>query len=146
LLDQQGQRLWRNLTGSRKPIDRNTAAMQAMQMDRVVEEQTIRNIRRYCENIGMPEVSETAVLAYLAAKDGVSEAAAWLVSGGIPSLKAVLNGSRYAADRMMDSYAAGNSDNKALNDGLLTFGLTVLPQNFVGNKVSLNGRSKACPV
>jgi len=53
----------------------------------------------------------------------------------LTGLQSVLNSSRYAADRMMDSYAAGNSDNKALNDALLTFGLNVAPQNLVNRKI-----------
>ena len=36
---------------------------------------------------------------------------------------------------MANDHAAGNSDNKALNDALLTFGLSVAPQNLVNQKI-----------
>ena len=145
-IDQQGQRFWNRLTGSDKPIDRNTAAMQALQMDQTIEKQTIANIQQYCESAGYPELAGIAVQAYLAAKDGVSELATVLPGKGLTGLQSVLNSSRYAADRMMDSYAAGNSDNKALNDALLTFGLSLAPQNLVNQKIQSQWAQQGGPV
>ena len=132
MLDQQGQRLWRNLTGSSKPIDRNTAAMQLMNMGRTTEQTIGENLRdRY---------GGWAENAYYTVQNGMRSGMNTFLSGGNPWVRAALDSGSVGAQVMADGYDKGYSDNKALNNSLLAVGGNYLMQAPVDQRI-LNGFS-----